>query len=277
MYAGAQTPGDTVVAPESEGQRGTVLIVSRDIETRLLYEKYFRSSLFRTIPARNAREARSIVDQMRPAAVILDGMSPDADGWELLIELKAREDTGGVPTIVISNMEDREKALSLGADAFGNRPVDRRWLLRHLTTLTGGQNPFKVLLIDDDEVSRYLIRQLFSGGDTEVIEASGGAEGLRCARDEQPNVIMLDLLMPDVNGFQVLERLHADARTAHIPVIVATSRVLDEADRVRLERWSPKVLPKSMLSDGTATLELSRICSELGLVQISGEALTRPA
>ncbi|MFN7999309.1 MAG: ATP-binding protein [Bryobacteraceae bacterium] len=270
VYAGAQTSSDTVVPPESEGQRATVMLVEHDIEARLLYEKYLRGSAFRAAPARNVREARTLLDQIRPAAIILDGITQSADGWELLIELKACQDTPGVPIIVISSLEDREKALSLGADAFGSRPVDRRWLLRQLTTLTGGQNAFKVLLIDDDEVSRYLMRQLFSTGETEVIEASGGIEGLRCARDEQPNMIVLDLLMPDVNGFQVLERLHADARTAHIPVIISSSRLLDDTDRARLERWSPKLLPKSTLSDGTATRELNRICAELGLSQISG-------
>jgi serine/threonine-protein kinase RsbT len=202
-----------------------------------------------------------------PAAIIFDLLLRE----ELLVQLKLRPETSAFPVIVVTNLQERDKALSLGADAFSNKPLDRRWLLKQLTTLTGRTPACKILVIDDDEVSRYLVRQLLPGSKAEVIEASNGAEGLRSARDEQPAAIVLDLLMPDMNGFQVLDQLKADPRTSRIPVIVSTSRLLSDDDRARLERHRVNLLPKSAFSDGTACAMLQRACSEIGLTEIWGE------
>lgn len=278
VYAGPEAAGDIVAAPELNRELETVLLIEDEVEARLLYEKYLRGSPFQAVSARSIREAQAVLQSIRPAAIVLDIPLPDGNGWELLVELKGGRETCMIPVIVITNPPlDQQKALSLGADAFCNKPVDRRWLIRQLTALTGNQNPRKVLVIDDEEVSRYLVRQLFFHGPTEVIEAENGADGLRFAREEQPNVILLDLLMPDLNGFQVLEQLKADARTSHIPVILSTSRSLDDAERRRLDRGATKVLPKSAFSDGTAAIELQRICAEIGLGEIWGEPPAAPA
>jgi signal transduction histidine kinase/DNA-binding response OmpR family regulator len=277
VYAASPGSADVIVAPELDRDRASVLLIEDEMEARLLYEKYMRGSRFQTVAARNTREARSLLQNNPPAAIILDmslptANPPDGNAWELLVELKTRTETRGIPVIAISDAEEREKVIALGAEAFGRKPLERRWLLGRLTALTGRLSPRKVLVIDDDEVSRYLIRQAFSALPVEVIEASNGVEGVRYAREEQPNMIVLDLLMPEVNGFQVLEQLQADARTSYIPVIVSTSRLLDEVDRRRLERWSTKLLPKSTLSDGTAVGELQRLCAEIGL----GESCPEP-
>src|SRR5262249_6090127 len=158
-------------------------------------------------------------------------------------------------------LDDAEqKAMSLGADAFSAKPVERRWLLEQLHKFTGRSAPRKVLLIDDEEVSRYLLGQLFPAPQGKVLEATGGAEGLRFEHEEQPQLILLDLLMPEINGFELLDRLRADPLTAQIPVVVCTSAQLDEKERARLERQSAGLLPKSKLTDGSAALELRRIC-----------------
>ena len=280
VYAGAGregVTGDIVMAPEIDGQRKTVLLIEDEVEARLLYEKYMRGSRFQPVAARSIREAETLLENIVPAAIVLDIRLSDGNAWELLVELKARPETAAIPVIVITNLQEQEKAVSLGADAFCNKPVERRWLIRQLTALTGNRSPRKVLVIDDDEVARYLVRQLFQPGTTEVIEASNGVEGLRFAREEQPGLIVLDLLMPDLSGFQVLEQLHADARTSHIPVIISTSRLLDEGDRARLDRNAPKVLPKSTFSNGTAAGELRRICAEMGLGEMWGEPPADPA
>jgi signal transduction histidine kinase/CheY-like chemotaxis protein len=277
VYAGAENANDLVCAPELDRERTTVLVIEDELESRLLYEKYLRGSRFQPVAARSVREAEKWLETLRPAAILLDTQLKAGDGWSFLIASKAHLETAAIPTIVLSKMEDREKAISLGADAFCNKPVDRRWLIRQLNTLTGITGSCKVLVIDDDDVSRYLVRQLFGPGPVEVLEAANGLEGLRFAREEQPAVIVLDLLMPELSGFQVLEQLQADARTAHIPVIVSTSRLLDEADRVRLDRWSAKLLPKSAFSDGTAASEIQRICGEIGLSAIWSEAAAQGA
>jgi signal transduction histidine kinase/CheY-like chemotaxis protein len=273
VYSGAGVYHEVVAVPEMDSERAPVLLIEDDVETRLLYEKYLRGSKFQAVAARSVQETRAVLQRVRPAAIILNvlrktGDLPDGNSWELLLELKSRPETESVPVIIISHLQDREKAISLGADGFGSRPVERQWLLRQLTDVTGGRGAAKVLVIDDDEVSRYLIKQLFLPGAAEVIEAVNGVEGLKCAQTEQPSLIVLDLLMPEVNGFQVLERLQADPRTSHVPVIVSTSGLLDEADHARLERAGARLLPKSAFSDGTAAGELKRISEEIGLGEI---------
>ena len=264
-YAAAEPFSDIVLAAELDQARLPVLVIEDEIEPRLLYEKFLRGSVFQPVPTRSLREARALLETVRPAAIILDIVLRGEDGWELLPELKANPDTRDIPVLVVTNVEDRQKAMSLGADAFSQKPVARRWLLDHLHKFSGRSAPRKVLVIDDEEVSRYLLRQLFASAPDQVIEASNAAEGLRFARDEQPQLILLDLLMPDANGFEVLDRLRADPKTADIPVVVSTSRPLNDDERAQLERHAAGYLPKNRLTDGTAALELRRICGAMGL------------
>jgi len=272
VYPGVEAAGDLVAEPEIDFGRKTVLVVEDDLDTRLLYEKYLRGSAFQALSARSAREARSLLDRMRPDAIILDILLQDGEAWELLVEIKARQATSNVPILVITRMSGRSKAMSLGADAFAAKPVERRWLISQLNTLTGASAGRKILVIDDEEISRYLIRQLFAPGEVGVIEASNGADGLRFAREERPDAIVLDLVMPDLNGFHVLEQLRADPRTAQIPVIVSTSHQLDDAQRARLDRSRALLLPKSAFSRGAALAEVQRLFGEFGLAGLGTSA-----
>jgi signal transduction histidine kinase/CheY-like chemotaxis protein len=271
VYTAAQPYSDIVLAPELDQARLLVLVIEDEIEQGLLYEKYLRGTAFQAMAARSLREARVLLETIRPAAIILDIMLRGEDGWGLLPELKTNPDTLDIPVLVVTTVDDRQKAMSLGADAFAQKPVARRWLLDQLHKFSGRSAPRKVLVIDDEEVSRYLLRQLFASAPDQVIEASNGAEGLRFARDEQPQLILLDLLMPDATGFEVLERLRADPKTADIPVVISTSRSLNDGERTQLERQGAGFLPKSKLTDGTAALELRRICSGMGLADLLSE------
>jgi CheY-like chemotaxis protein len=271
VYATAQSFSEVVLAPELDG-RLPVLVIEDEIEPRLLYEKYLRGTGFQAVAARGLREARSLLETMRPAAIILDIVLRGEEGWEMLPYLKNNPETRAIPVLVITRLEERQKAMSLGADAFAQKPVERRWLLDRLHEFTGRSAPQKVLLIDDEEVSRYLLRQLFPSS-VQVMEASGGAEGLRFAREEQPQLIVVDLIMPEPDGFEVLRRLRADGQTAHIPVVVASSKPLDERERARLAELGAVFLPKGGLTQADAAGELERICRELGLHLHSKQAV----
>jgi signal transduction histidine kinase/CheY-like chemotaxis protein len=275
VYIAGSACADVIVPPDSsDAARLPVLVVEDEIEARLLYEKYLRGSEFRAVPARSAREARSALETIQPAAIILDiVLRGDEDGWALLPELKINPATRDIPVLVISNLEEPQKAAALGADAFSRKPVERRWLLDRLYEATGRMAPRKVLVIDDEEVSRYLLRQLFPARRGRVLEARDAAEGLRMARDEQPQLILLDLLMPGTSGFELLDQLRTDLRTSAIPVVVSTSKALDGPERARLERLGVRTLAKGALVNGTAAAELQRICSTMGLSDLWPEAV----
>jgi signal transduction histidine kinase/CheY-like chemotaxis protein len=274
VYPTAASTTDVVLPAEVLDQTQTpVLVIEDEIETRLLYEKYLRGTGFRPLPARSIREARVLLENISPAAIILDILLQGEQAWELLGELKATPQTRDLPVLVVTTLEDRQKALSLGADAFCVKPFPRRWLLEQLYVLTGRPSPRKVLVIDEEEVSRYLLRQLFPPQCGQVIEANSGVQGLRFARDEQPQLIVLDLLMPDPGGFEVLRQLRADPRTARIPVVVSSAKTLNAQERSVLEREAAGFLPKSALNDGTAAEMLRNICDRMGLAGL----MTDPA
>ena len=264
-YQPHQSFGEVVVAPEVDHARVPVLVIEDEIEPRLLYEKYLRGTGFQPVTARSLREARAILETLRPGAIILDIMLRGEEGWSLLPELKSNPATRDLPVIVITNVDDRVKAMSLGADAFANKPVERRWLLDHLHRFAGRNLTRKVVLIDDEEVSRYLLRQLFPAPPCQVMEAANGMDGLQLVRDELPQLILLDLLMPELGGLDVLERLRADPRTKEIPVIVSSSKMIDDDERSRIERYGAGFPPKHRLTDGSAADELRRLCVEMGV------------
>ena len=147
---------------------------------------------------------------------------------------------------VVTVVDNRQKALALGADGFHSKPVDRSWLLQQLQSASS-HRCYSVLLVDDDRTSRYLLSALLSNSNCRLSEAENATQGLRLACDLRPDLIILDLAMPDMSGFEVLDRLKGNPATSNIPVVIHTSKVLDEDDRVRLI-CAVGIIPKSTMS-----------------------------
>jgi CheY-like chemotaxis protein len=227
--------------------RTPILVVEDNQETMFLYEKLLKGSGYQIIPARSIREVWEGLKK-GPKAVILDILLAGEDTWRLLAQLKGDPLTRGLPVLVVTAVDDSEKGLALGADAYCVKPVERRWLIEHLKRLTGsGQE--KILLVDDDDMSRYIVKQILRDTRFTLIEAAGGQDGIELARTERPRSIVLDLVMPGLPGEEVLEILREDVATRDIPVIIFTSKVLSEAERRRLESLSSAIVEKGELSN----------------------------
>jgi signal transduction histidine kinase/CheY-like chemotaxis protein len=222
-----------------------VLVVEDSPEELLVYEKYLKSSGFEVVPAATIRQARHALAHIRPVAIVLDILLRGEDAWKLLAELKTSAATRRIPVLVVTSVDDERKALSLGADAYARKPLDRRWLLEQLRGATGQEPIRRILLIDDDEISRYLMRRLLDDLPCVVSEATSGRAGVQRARQEPPDAILLDLAMPDVSGEEVLEQLRADNATARIPVVIVTSKVLEDAERRRLSELAIAIVDKA--------------------------------
>ena len=218
------------VKREIDSEKIPVLVVEDNQEALFIYEKYLKSTRYQVIPAKDLVEARKALRGFRPAAIILDVLLQGEHSWGLLQELKQNPSTSNIPVFVITVVENREKALALGADAFHSKPVDRLWLTQKLDEVVSNSETRQLLIVDDDEVSRYLIRTLLGNSDFRFIEAAGGQEGLRRARELKPEIIILDLSMPDLSGFEVLKRLKQDSHTANIPIVIHTSKVLEPSE-----------------------------------------------
>jgi signal transduction histidine kinase/DNA-binding response OmpR family regulator len=221
-----------------------VLIVEDNAETLYAYERFLEGSEFSPVAARSLDEARRIVRDTKPAAIILDVLIESDTSWDFLAETRQNPDTHAIPVIVATVVDNRAKAFSLGANDFVNKPVDRAWLLDRLRKLTLGHPAKRLLVVDDDEVSRYSLMTMLGTKSFSFIEARNGREGLALAKQIRPDGIVLDLVMPEMNGIEVLTALKADQQTAAIPVVVNTSKRLTEKERAFLEKNAAGTLAK---------------------------------
>lgn len=225
---------DTAAAWQLEPMRTPVLVVEDSAETILVYEKYLAGSGFQVLPAYSVREAREALAAVRPRAIVLDIALRGEDGWGFLMEMKRRDDYRDVPVLVVTTIEDERKAIALGADGFCLKPVERRQLLHALTRLTAPHALRRILIVDDEEISRYVLRQHLMTPEHVIWEAATAEEALRVAREERPDVVCLDLTMPEADGHEVLRRLKTDPQTSGIPVVIVTAQPLDDDVRRRL-------------------------------------------
>jgi CheY-like chemotaxis protein len=193
--------------------------------------------------------------------VLLDG----EQSWDLLRELKTDESTATIPVFVVTVVENEGKAMQMGADGFHIKPVDKSWLLSKLKSGAGRHSDLRALVIDDHAASRYLAKAALTHLKMHVIEAGSGSEGLRIASDLKPDLIVLDVMMPDLSGFEVLSELKADPRTSKIPVIIHTSQPLTADDREALMA-AAGIVAKRGQPVQELRAEFSEIVSQAGLV-----------
>ncbi len=214
--------------------------------------------------ARSVREAQNVLSNVTPVAIVLDIALRGEDSWSFLADLKGRPATQGIPVVVATSVDDQGKAMALGADAYLTKPVSSRDLRRILRQLTG-HGARKVLLVDDEEVSRYLLKQLFSGPEVRFLEAGNGDEALFCVRTERPDLVVMDLIMPVRNGFETIAEMNADFDLKDIPVIVSSSKVLSEEEKRRVSGLALTILPKSALGEKSTLSELAAALASVGL------------
>jgi signal transduction histidine kinase/CheY-like chemotaxis protein len=245
IYAGA-VPEES--SWDLDEQRLPLLVVEDSAETLLLYEKMLVNTDFQLLPARTLRAARAALAAFRPRAIILDILLRGEDCWAFLAELKRRPDTHEIPVAVVSTVDDRSKGLALGADVCCVKPIDRQTMLQTLSQLVKPESMKRVLIVDDEEISRYVLRQHLMTPRHVISEAGSGAEALRIARVDHPDVICLDLMMPEIDGYEVLHRLKADPITRDIPVVIVTSKHLEEGERRGLLGRAATILSKDLVS-----------------------------
>jgi signal transduction histidine kinase/CheY-like chemotaxis protein len=227
--------------------RVPVLVVDDDLADSFAMQRLLSGTRYQPIVARTVAAARRALERTQPAAVLLDVVLAGDESWRLILGLRQGETTGNTPIVVTSSTGEERKALHLGADVYLRKPIDRERLLDILDRLTGNRSMTRVLLVDDEEVTRYLVRQLLPRGLYDVREAKSGTEGLAQLLTEPADVVLLDLKMPEMTGFELLDRISDEKSLDGIPAIVLTSAILTLDERQRLRRAS-RIMSKSDLS-----------------------------
>ncbi|HET9250913.1 MAG TPA: ATP-binding protein [Candidatus Eisenbacteria bacterium] len=228
--------------------RVPVLVVEDSDETVMIYERYLATSGFQLFHARTVREAWAVLQAVTPRAVVLDVLLQGEDSWGFLTELRRRHKTEDLPVMVMSSVDDTRKGLALGADLYFVKPIDRQRLIQALTRLTSPGSMRRVMIVDDEEISRYVLRQHLAVPTLEVLEVSSGDEAIREAARQRPHVICLDLMMPQPDGVEVLRRLKHAQETRDIPVVVVTSKALAPGERRDLSELACAVVSKESIS-----------------------------
>ena len=239
------------VSRTDEGDsRPTVLVVEDDRHASELITHYLNEAGYAVAHAFDGKEVVSLAKEIKPHAITLDILMPEKDGWEVLGELKSIPETRDIPVIIVSITEDQQLGFSLGAIEWLVKPVDREYLIDVVgrSGLTSGKENMTVLVVDDEPKNVELVSDTLQSQGYKVIQAFGGREGIDLALEHHPDLIILDLMMPEVSGFDVVEELKSDAEGKDIPIMIYTAKELTEEDRERLNGHIQVIASKSRTS-----------------------------
>jgi GAF domain-containing protein/DNA-binding response OmpR family regulator len=245
--------GETPVAPAhveatqrvgEKTQVPLILVVDDDATARDLVERHLERSGFAVVAAPGGREGLRLVRELRPAAVTLDIMMPDIDGWTVLAAIKGDPELAGIPVVLMSIVDQKNRGYALGAADYLVKPVDR---IKLVETLTGicGSIAGRALLVDDDEVVRRGVRQALEPIGWKVTEAENGQVAIEAMTAGRPDVIILDLMMPKMDGFEFLDEWRGRSEWQDIPVVVITAKDLTDEDRNRLNGGVERIIQKT--------------------------------
>ena len=263
MAAPVPSPEPRGVTAPTGGR--VALVVEDDAKSAELIRVQLEAEGFTVLHAASAEEALTLAKQQPLALITLDIMLPNMDGWELLSRIKQMPDLRRIPVVIISIVADSQKGFSLGAAEVMQKPISRQELYEALVDmglfpLSQGQ-PLKVLIVDDDPKAVELIAVRIRALAGTVLRAYGGREAIEIVKRELPDLIVLDLMMPGVNGFDVVDTLRGQPDTAHIPILVVTAKQITAADRSRLNGWVTNIMAKSSFDAESFTAEVRRAVS----------------
>ena len=230
------------------GSKATVLVINADPDTRQIIERSLCRDDIAVVTAANGEEGLRLAREIRPAAITLEGRMQDMGGWSTLRTLKADPDLRDIPVVMLAMDADNSTGYSLGATDYLTKPVDREQLL---ATLSGYYTPGEsgpVLLVEDDTDTRDVMARMLRKAGQQVIEAANGREALHLLSVNRPAIILLDLMMPVMDGFDFLLEMRTHAEWQDIPVIVLTAKDLTEEDQRILSGRVEQVLEKSVHS-----------------------------
>ncbi|MCH2300947.1 MAG: response regulator, partial [SAR324 cluster bacterium] len=231
---------------KEDGSSRKILIIDDDPTVRELMRRQLERDGFEVHSASDGKEGITKAREIKPDLITLDILMPDLDGWSVLRSLKADPEVSSIPVVMASILDEKNKGFSLGAADYLSKPLERERLIGSIRNLIGEGEGKKVMLVDDDPGMRLSVREALSRSGYEVLEAENGSQAITLLqeKDTAPDIILLDLIMPIMNGFEFLEKFRNDLQSP-IPVIVITSADLTDEEKQYLSGEVVRVLQKS--------------------------------
>ncbi len=256
----APTPAPT---PPPTHTEGAILVIDDDPDASELLRRTLEKGGYRVLVASSGMEGLVLATKYRPSAITLDVMLPGMDGWSVLSALKSDPDTADIPVVMVTLLQDRQMGFALGASDFLSKPVDpdhlRRILARHVPP-----DSVDALVVEDDDASREMLCRMLEKAGLRVHEAANGELALAKLADVRPGIVLLDLMMPVMDGFEFLAVMRQDESKADIPVVIITAKDLTEEEHRLLNGSAEAVIQKNSM-DQQALLQ--KICSAIARSQ----------
>ena len=249
----AVKPVIPLITKTAELTKPLILTVEDDPKAQEMLRIYLEDNDYEVVQAYTGREAIKLAKEYKPYAITLDVIMPSRDGWDVLQELKSTPETAGIPVIIVSIVDNRELSLSMGAIEYLVKPVEGDELIRALSSIEGqnGIRIDKVLIVDDNPAHVELIAKLLSDpkvNSRTLFKAYGGAEGVELANRYRPDLVILDLIMSEVDGFEVIKRLRRGKTTRNIPILVVTAKELSKEEEEFLRENIQHIMVKGKLT-----------------------------
>jgi signal transduction histidine kinase/CheY-like chemotaxis protein len=243
----ARRDGDEAVRtyPTDEDVAPSVLVIDDERAVHELLGRELGACGYRVVHAYGGQEGLRLAREVRPDAITLDIIMPGTDGWAVLRSLKADPALRAIPVVLVTILGDREMGFALGAAEYLTKPVDLEVLTNALgCRRAAGSGRLQILVVEDDAVMRAMLRRTLEKAGWSVNEAADGREGLASLERSRPAVVLLDLMMPGMDGFGLLETMQRNTAWRDIPVVVVTAKDLDREEATRLGKHVEKILQK---------------------------------
>jgi CheY-like chemotaxis protein len=243
-------PADVAEEPasgldEAVASGDCVLVIDDDQSAREVIANHLREEGFSVVTAAGGREGLRRAEELRPVAITLDVLMPDIDGWTVLAALRGNPELADIPVVMATITDDQQhKGTTLGAAGYLTKPIDRNRLIALLKPYQARARRTRLLVVEDDPTQRERIRSWLELQQWQIAEAENGQVALDRLADDLPDIILLDLMMPEMDGFQLIAALREQPAWRGIPVIVITSLDLSAADRARLNSGVQGILLK---------------------------------
>jgi signal transduction histidine kinase/DNA-binding response OmpR family regulator len=255
VSSSGRNPEDQPTGQSQEQEKGEAVILAIDDEPQVLnlYKRYLENHGYQIFPLSDPSQAVEKARQIQPRAITLDISMPEQDGWNVLEDLKGNPSTRHIPVILCSILnasQNQARGYRLGASDYLMKPILEDDLIQALERLNQEAGQIEVLIVDDDPQELRMLQKAFhNSGNFRIIPAEGGHQALTILRSRQPQAIILDLYMPDLDGITLLETLRADPGTREIPVIVFTAGDLSNEDKARLKEIAQVLLRKDQVKN----------------------------
>jgi signal transduction histidine kinase/DNA-binding response OmpR family regulator len=253
--------------PQPEGT-STILVIDDDPAVRDLLQRFLSKEGFRVASAAGGEEGLRLAKVLHPDAITLDVLMPGMDGWSVLTALKADRELAAIPVIMLTIVDDKNLGYALGAVDYLPKPIERERLVAVLRRFQRHDPAHPILVVEDDQLTRQMLRQMLEREGYAVVEADHGQQALVRVAEQVPELILLDLLMPEMDGFAFVEELRRHDAWRSIPIVVTTAKDLTAEDRLRLNGYVEQILQKGMYSREALLAEVRHlVASRLGRTQ----------